>query len=92
MSETRRASNSAHLFPIYPLINALLLSVHYVEALEGYLEKYANTNKTRTCTGSASNSDIVENGKVKNSGSSLEACRFSLSAFKEKGCSKVSGG
>jgi len=62
--------------------------VHYVEALEGYMGKYSEINHTRICAGSASNSDIVENGKVKNSGTSLEACRFNLSPFKERGCSK----
>ncbi|KAE9555387.1 hypothetical protein FO519_001399 [Halicephalobus sp. NKZ332] len=60
---------------------------HYVEALEKYLEKYENTTNTRACSGGESNSDIVKDGKLDNS-TTMEACRFDMSAFKSAGCSK----
>lgn len=62
---------------------------HYTDALEAYLQKYNNINRTRKCTGSESNSDIIKDGKVSDEG--VEACRFDLSIFQRRGCSKENG-
>lgn len=59
---------------------------HYSDALDAYLSKYLNTNRTRTCSGKESNQDIVKDGKV--SDDTQEACRFELGIFKKSGCSK----
>lgn len=57
-----------------------------MEVLDKYFEKYSNTNNTRECKLKDSNSDLIENGKLKpeNDG----ACRFNLNAFKNAGCLK----
>ena len=60
---------------------------HYVQALEKYLNKYSNTNKTRECSSTESNSDIVRDGKI--SDKYVEACRFELDKFNKNGCSKA---
>ncbi|KAI6243968.1 Sodium/potassium-transporting ATPase subunit beta family-containing protein [Aphelenchoides fujianensis] len=59
---------------------------HYVDVLDAYFEKYDNTNNTRDCTGAATNSDIVKDGKLGDGND--EACRFSLKAFERAGCLK----
>uniref|UniRef100_A0AC34QS90 Sodium/potassium-transporting ATPase subunit beta n=1 Tax=Panagrolaimus sp. JU765 TaxID=591449 RepID=A0AC34QS90_9BILA len=59
----------------------------YVSALDKYFAKYENTTNTRICTGSQSNSDIIKDGKLDNS-TSMQACRFELTALKKAGCFK----
>lgn len=75
---------------------------HYVNALNTYLEKYKNTNGTRTCSLSESNNDYINDGKAipnaqvrkkkKNCPqnetdiSIIKACRFELNDFIKEGC------
>ncbi|KAI6191477.1 Sodium/potassium-transporting ATPase subunit beta family-containing protein [Aphelenchoides bicaudatus] len=60
----------------------------YKDVMDKYFEKYENTNNTRQCTGTQSNSDIIQDGKVKKDGDAL-ACRFDpKAAFESKGCYK----
>lgn len=42
-----------------------------MEALDKYLSKYNNLNNTRDCTDAETNSQIVENGKVKDESSEV---------------------
>jgi len=59
---------------------------HYTDVMDKYFEKYEKTNKTRECSGTASNSDIIKDGKLADS--EQEACRFNLKAFQDAGCLK----
>jgi len=56
----------------------------YMNVMDKYFEKYSNTNKTRVCTGTASNSDIIKDGKVIDA--NQEACRFGLDTFRRANC------
>uniref|UniRef100_A0A915EMC1 Sodium/potassium-transporting ATPase subunit beta n=1 Tax=Ditylenchus dipsaci TaxID=166011 RepID=A0A915EMC1_9BILA len=58
----------------------------YVDAMENYVQKYSNINRTRACTGTESNSEVVQDGKLTDE--TKEACRFDLGIFKRQGCSK----
>uniref|UniRef100_A0A0N5AVK0 Sodium/potassium-transporting ATPase subunit beta n=1 Tax=Syphacia muris TaxID=451379 RepID=A0A0N5AVK0_9BILA len=62
----------------------------YVNRINEYLSKYNNITYTRACTGTDSNSQIIDNhtGKV-GDGKPVEACRFDLSIFEKAGCSKA---
>lgn len=60
----------------------------YTDVLDKYFEKYTNTNKTRVCTGTASNSDIIKDGKVIDA--NQEACRFNLDVFRRANCMRDS--
>jgi sodium/potassium-transporting ATPase subunit beta len=59
---------------------------HYTDVMDKYFERYDNINKTRECSGTASNTDIVKNGKLADT--EQEACRFSLKPFQQAGCLK----
>jgi len=52
-----------------------------------YFDKYDNDNNTRLCIGTESNSDIIQDGKLK-PGETRGACRFNLDKFKAAGCYK----
>ncbi|GMR32602.1 hypothetical protein PMAYCL1PPCAC_02797 [Pristionchus mayeri] len=56
----------------------------FVKQMDSYLEKYQNTNGTRTCTGTMSNADAAE-------GKTEEPCLFSLSDFEKAQCSSKNG-
>jgi sodium/potassium-transporting ATPase subunit beta len=59
---------------------------HYAQVMDKYFERYDNVNKTRDCVGTASNTDIIKDGKLTNA--DQEACRFSLKPFQQAGCLK----
>lgn len=57
---------------------------HYVDAMDSYLAKYKNINKTRVCETSQTNADFIKNGKILNK--DAQACRFNLSVFTDSDC------
>jgi sodium/potassium-transporting ATPase subunit beta len=58
----------------------------YMEVMDKYFERYENTNNTRECTGTTSNSDIIKDGKLISA--EEDACRFNLRPFQQAGCLK----
>uniref|UniRef100_A0A914GUD0 Sodium/potassium-transporting ATPase subunit beta-3 n=1 Tax=Globodera rostochiensis TaxID=31243 RepID=A0A914GUD0_GLORO len=58
----------------------------YIKAIDGFLDKYNNSDGTRSCIGKESNSDHVKDGKaqIKN-----ESCLFDCGFLNDNGCGET---